>query len=167
MGSILGLGRKRTRLHTPVFLHKESHGQRSPVGCSSWGRKELDKTEANQHTQTHRHTHTHTHRGNRVLAGVLTTSQASTPSLRAGSQVKLWVSAAEGVLLWSLLSISAEKNGNIYGIWGIRDLERLQEWEGGVVTEIVDTVTMARHCRFPAHWSLPEIRERLWGGREP
>ena len=118
---------------------------------------------------THRHTdtHTHTHRGNRVLAGVLTTSQASTPSLRAGSQVKLWVSAAEGVLLWSLLSISAEKNGNIYGIWGIRDLERLQEWEGGVVTEIVDNVTMARHCRFPAHWSLPEIRERLWGGREP
>ena len=41
----------------------------------------------------------------------------------------------------------------------------MQEWEGGVVTEIVDNVTMARHCRFPAHWSLPEIRERLWGGK--
>ena len=31
---------------TPVFLPGESHGQRSLVGCSSWGRKELDMTEA-------------------------------------------------------------------------------------------------------------------------
>ena len=30
---------------TPVFLPGESHGQRSLVGYSPWGRKELDKTE--------------------------------------------------------------------------------------------------------------------------
>ena len=30
---------------TPVFLPRESHGQRSLVGCSPWGRKELDMTE--------------------------------------------------------------------------------------------------------------------------
>ena len=31
---------------TPVFLPGESHGQRSLVGYSSWGRKELDTIEA-------------------------------------------------------------------------------------------------------------------------
>ena len=31
---------------TPVFLPGESHGQRSLVGCSPWGRIELDMTEA-------------------------------------------------------------------------------------------------------------------------
>ena len=31
---------------TPVFLPGESHGRRSLVGCSSWGRTELDTTEA-------------------------------------------------------------------------------------------------------------------------
>ena len=30
---------------TPVFLPGESHGQRSPVGYSPWGRKESDRTE--------------------------------------------------------------------------------------------------------------------------
>ena len=30
---------------TPVFLHGESHGQRSLVGYSPWGHKELDTTE--------------------------------------------------------------------------------------------------------------------------
>ena len=30
---------------TPVFLPGESHGQRSLVGYSSWGRKESDTTE--------------------------------------------------------------------------------------------------------------------------
>ena len=30
---------------TPVFLPGESHGQRSLVGCSPWGRKESDTTE--------------------------------------------------------------------------------------------------------------------------
>ena len=29
---------------TPVFLPGESHGQRSPVGCSPWGRRESDTT---------------------------------------------------------------------------------------------------------------------------
>ena len=31
---------------TPVFLPGESHGQRSLVGCSPWGRTESDMTEA-------------------------------------------------------------------------------------------------------------------------
>ena len=31
---------------TPVSLPRESHGQRSLVGYSPWGRKELDTTEA-------------------------------------------------------------------------------------------------------------------------
>ena len=31
---------------TPVFLPGESRGQRSLVGYGSWGRKELDTTEA-------------------------------------------------------------------------------------------------------------------------
>ena len=30
---------------TPVFLPRESHGQRSLVGCRLWGRTELDTTE--------------------------------------------------------------------------------------------------------------------------
>ena len=30
---------------TPVFLPGEAHGQRSLVGCSPWGREELDTTE--------------------------------------------------------------------------------------------------------------------------
>ena len=30
---------------TPVFLPGEFHGQRSPVGYSAWGPKELDMTE--------------------------------------------------------------------------------------------------------------------------
>ena len=31
---------------TPVFLHGESHGQRSLAGYSPWGHKEMDTTEA-------------------------------------------------------------------------------------------------------------------------
>ena len=31
---------------TPVFLPRESHGQRSLVGCCPWGRTESDTTEA-------------------------------------------------------------------------------------------------------------------------
>ena len=30
---------------TPVFLPEKSHGQRSLVGYSPWGHKELDRTE--------------------------------------------------------------------------------------------------------------------------
>ena len=30
---------------TPVLLSGKSHGRRSPVGCSPWGREELDTTE--------------------------------------------------------------------------------------------------------------------------
>ena len=34
----------------PVFLPGESHGQRSQVGYSPWGRKMLDTTEAMEHS---------------------------------------------------------------------------------------------------------------------
>ena len=49
-GLIPGSGRSpgegRARQSTPVFLPGESHGQRSLVDCSPWGRTELDTTEA-------------------------------------------------------------------------------------------------------------------------
>ena len=47
-GLIPGLGRfpwRRKWQPTPVFLPGESHGQRSLVGYSPRGRKELDRTE--------------------------------------------------------------------------------------------------------------------------
>ena len=38
---------------TPVFLPGKFHGQRSLVGCSPWGHKELDMTERlNTHART-------------------------------------------------------------------------------------------------------------------
>ena len=43
LGSITGSG--RSWQPTPVFLPGESHGQRSLVGYSPWGRIESDKTE--------------------------------------------------------------------------------------------------------------------------
>ena len=43
---------------TPVFLHEESHGQRSPIGYSSWGHKEADMT---KHARVCAYTLTHTH----------------------------------------------------------------------------------------------------------
>ena len=53
-GSISGLGRchvcRRTWQPTPVFWLGESPGQRSLVGCSPWGHKEPDTTEAIEHT---------------------------------------------------------------------------------------------------------------------
>ena len=36
---------------TPIFLPGESHGWRSLVGCSLWGRTESDMTEATQQQQ--------------------------------------------------------------------------------------------------------------------
>ena len=45
---------------TPVFLPRESHGQRSLASYSAWGCKETDMTE-HIYTYTHTHTHTHTH----------------------------------------------------------------------------------------------------------
>ena len=47
-GSVSGSGRAPGGGHwqqTPVFLPGESHGQRSLVGYSPWGRKESDTTE--------------------------------------------------------------------------------------------------------------------------
>ena len=37
--------RRRQWHPTPVLLPGKSHGRRSLVGCSPWGRKELDTTE--------------------------------------------------------------------------------------------------------------------------
>ena len=38
------------------IIHGILHGQRSLVGYSPWGCKELDRTEQLTHTQTHTHT---------------------------------------------------------------------------------------------------------------
>ena len=54
-GSILGSGRSsgvENGNPTPVFLPGNSHGQRSLVGYSPWGRKESDRTEPTQHAHT-------------------------------------------------------------------------------------------------------------------
>ena len=47
LGSIPGLGRSRIGEHDPLqyFCLENPHGQRSLVGYSSWGGKELDMTE--------------------------------------------------------------------------------------------------------------------------
>ena len=59
LGSILGLGRSRGEGHgNPLQLPGASHGQRSLVGYSLLGCKELDMTEQLTHTHTHTHTHT-------------------------------------------------------------------------------------------------------------
>ena len=42
---VRSLGWRRKWQPTPVFLPRESHGQRSLVGCSPWGLKESDTTE--------------------------------------------------------------------------------------------------------------------------
>jgi len=43
---------RRKWQHTPIFLPGESHGQRSLVGYSPWGSKELDTSEGVTHTHT-------------------------------------------------------------------------------------------------------------------
>ena len=54
VGSVPELGRSPGEGNgTPVFLPGESHGQRSWVGCSPWGCKESDTTEATQHVAQH------------------------------------------------------------------------------------------------------------------
>ena len=51
-GSILGSGRSPGGGHgSPVFLPVESHGQKSLVGYSQWGRKVLDMPEVTALTQ--------------------------------------------------------------------------------------------------------------------
>ena len=49
LGSIPGLGKSpgegKEQLHTPVFLLREFHGQRSLAGYSPLGRRESDTTE--------------------------------------------------------------------------------------------------------------------------
>ena len=52
VGSIPGLGRSLREGNKcqpiPVFLPGKSHGQKSLMGCSPWGQKELDTTEQQQ-----------------------------------------------------------------------------------------------------------------------
>ena len=45
LGRTHGLNWRRQWHPTPVLLPGKSHGRRSLVGCSPWGRKELDTTE--------------------------------------------------------------------------------------------------------------------------
>ena len=55
-GSIPGSGKipwRRAQQFTPVFLPGEFHGQRSLAGCSPWGHKESDTTEATWHACPH------------------------------------------------------------------------------------------------------------------
>ena len=55
LGSIPGLGRSPGRGYpTPVFLPGGSHGQRSLVGYSPQGHKELDMTEHLSHSKESR-----------------------------------------------------------------------------------------------------------------
>ena len=42
---VYGVRRRRQWDPTPVFLPGKFHGRRSLVGCSPWGREELDTTE--------------------------------------------------------------------------------------------------------------------------
>ena len=42
----------RKRQPTPVFLPGKVHGQRNLAGCSPWGHKESDTTEATERTHT-------------------------------------------------------------------------------------------------------------------
>ena len=42
---------RREQQHTPVVSLGEPHGQRSLVGCSPWGRRESDTTEATWHAR--------------------------------------------------------------------------------------------------------------------
>ena len=71
---------------TLVFLPEESHGQRSLVGYSPWGYKELD---APGHVCAHTHTHTHTH-----------TSWAIIKTLRTGFCYYLLAKEVKTQLLW-------------------------------------------------------------------
>ena len=51
-----GLPWRRAWQPTPVFLPGEVHGQRSLVGYSPWGRKELDRAGPLMYMSTHTHT---------------------------------------------------------------------------------------------------------------
>ena len=64
---------RRKRQPTPVFLPGESHGQRSLVDYSPWGRKELAMTERAR-------THTHTGHEAGALAGEISSSSETTES---------------------------------------------------------------------------------------
>ena len=44
----------RKQQPTPVLLPGKSHGQRSLVGYSSWGHKELDMTEVTKHKKNNK-----------------------------------------------------------------------------------------------------------------
>ena len=61
---------RRVWQSTPVFLPAEYHGQRSLVGYNPQGGKELDMTEATEHTCTmsyHTHVHAHTHTSMQIV----------------------------------------------------------------------------------------------------
>ena len=51
--NLIHISWRRALQPTPVFLSRESHGQRSLAGYSPWGRKELDMTETTEHIPYH------------------------------------------------------------------------------------------------------------------
>ena len=53
MGEVRCGDRRRQWHPTPVLLPGKSHGRRSLVGCSSWGRNELDTTSLSLFTLVH------------------------------------------------------------------------------------------------------------------
>ena len=63
---------KRAWQFTPVFLPGESHGQRSLVGYSPWGHKDLDTTMGSQRVGLSMHTHTHTYKNIYIYICMLT-----------------------------------------------------------------------------------------------
>ena len=71
---------------TPLFLAGESHGQRSLVSYSPWGRKESDMTEW---PSTHTHTHTHTHSGSGLYLPILGLSNL--PKLPFNCSTSVWL----------------------------------------------------------------------------
>ena len=94
-GSGRSLGGERSnplQQPTPVFLCGESHGQRSLVGYSPWGRKEWDTTEQLTHTQNS--VTSVPYRGGRLhLKQVL---------LFPYMVLESWPLIAESLLLWAL-----------------------------------------------------------------
>ena len=73
---------------TPVFLPGESHGQRSLVGYSPWGRKGSDMTETTWHTHTL--TEHNLQKGWFSLSWVIKTSSVTDDTDAAGSQSLFW-----------------------------------------------------------------------------
>ena len=91
---------KRKWQPTPVFLPGESHGQRSMVGYSPWGGKELDTSE--------QLTHIHTH--DKPTAGTILNSEKLKASLlRSGTRQGCPLSLLFNIVLGALATAITEE----------------------------------------------------------